>query len=818
MAMRKPLRKALAGKVLLGMLITGAGEEPLAASGRSKGGRKGKEKVVKTETKGEPPVDPTVAATMLSLLSGMPSVAPMDPEEIGVPHLARDGSILYSVRIRGREVRRGADLRGANLRGANLSRVDLAGADLRGADLTGAMLGGAVCTGARFEGAILFGAHVRGAVDLDLSEAVLHPFFEITEYEEVGDVKILDLDDPAYPRRGLPNHLVCGTGGQLFWVEGQAPDIRSISLTGGRTMVPPDLDSKLTGMVRDDAGLLWTFGDRSFGVFDLGRLTHAAAGKPITFACHQSAIGRSLVQIVPGPDGGLWLSEENNVSRATFMRDRGSFDHLPISYPDTFITAGSRAVMTRDKQWIVYAPPDQNRVYAYPVRCDGLDVEHDPNRQICEVTLPKGVRPGRLVMGHDHRLWMIATGNEGICHIDLKLFDRALHPLEPRNGKPVEPHWIIPGPDGAMWFTEKAGEQIGRIDSKGNLQRFPLPPGIRPLELVAGEDGRFLFTIEGRNAIGSFRYELRPPTRFAAPRDPGSEESIRETKAKDGGIGRITRTASAIGSEAEPEPSGAAAPAGPGGAEPRKKPAERRRREAALARIQRSEARFRARMATGAEVSAPAPAPAEERKGDGKAAGDSGPRSATRVAAAAEPPAPGTAPKVEHKAGGTATAPSGGGPGPEERLEALGILLAPSAVQHILKFHGAGAPDHEAPFHPDFHGGDQLKRLLAEELEKADTIARVRKPRPEPSPGRDGKAVHGSVRGAWARKLRVVDMAGSYLTYCTADRSVGWTYSGRQAEHATRTFVVVTQRVVDEDGVEGQDVITAYPVRPGSQW
>src|SRR5437763_489979 len=66
-----------------------------------------------------------------------------------------------------------------------------------------------------------------------------------------------------------------------------------------------------------------------------------------------------------------------------------------------------------------------------------------------------------------------------------------------------KPAWITSGPDGALWFTEFAKGQVGRITTAGAVTEYALPgPNSRPEGIASGPDGALWFTEFGAAQVG----------------------------------------------------------------------------------------------------------------------------------------------------------------------------------------------------------------------------------------------------------------------------------------------------------------------------
>ena len=73
------------------------------------------------------------------------------------------------------------------------------------------------------------------------------------------------------------------------------------------------------------------------------------------------------------------------------------------------------------------------------------------------------------------------------------------HPIPTDVSQPVS---IVTGPDGALWFTEFGGNNVGRVTTEGIFSEYAIPTATsRPDEIAAGPDGNLWFTETIANKI-----------------------------------------------------------------------------------------------------------------------------------------------------------------------------------------------------------------------------------------------------------------------------------------------------------------------------
>jgi streptogramin lyase len=123
------------------------------------------------------------------------------------------------------------------------------------------------------------------------------------------------------------------------------------------------------------------------------------------------------------------------------------------------------------------------------------------------------------------------------------------HPIPTTNAQPVS---IVSGPDGALWFTELAGNKIGRLTPDGVFDEYPIPTAAaQPDDMAVGPDGNLWFAETTGNKIGRIasdgsitEFDGLPagsrPTAVAAGPDGNVWFTERALAAPSGRIGRIT--------------------------------------------------------------------------------------------------------------------------------------------------------------------------------------------------------------------------------------------------------------------------------------
>lgn len=191
---------------------------------------------------------------------------------------------------------------------------------------------------------------------------------------------------------------------------------------------------------------------------------------------------------------------------------------------------------------------------------------------VAEFPVPSGNAPFGVTAGPDGNVWFTEkAGQIGMMNPTTHAITEFSIPTT--SGSPTG---ITAGPDGNIWFTESAGNQIGMINPTTDaVSEFPLRAGADPTSIVAGPDGNLWFTEAGVNRIGFINPTTDAVTDFVVPTSgsdptaitagPDGQLWFTETDAdKIGAINPITHTFTEyVIPQANSEPSGITA--GPDG-------------------------------------------------------------------------------------------------------------------------------------------------------------------------------------------------------------------------------------------------------------
>lgn len=117
------------------------------------------------------------------------------------------------------------------------------------------------------------------------------------------------------------------------------------------------------------------------------------------------------------------------------------------------------------------------------------------------ISFPLPARPvsrgGKIAAGPDGRLWFTdpATNQVGVVNFAGEIEE---YPLPTGNAGPQA---IVSGPGSAMWFVEENVDKVGRVDMNGVVSEASLPGGAQPTGIVEGSDGALWIVAKGLGKI-----------------------------------------------------------------------------------------------------------------------------------------------------------------------------------------------------------------------------------------------------------------------------------------------------------------------------
>jgi virginiamycin B lyase len=289
-----------------------------------------------------------------------------------------------------------------------------------------------------------------------------------------------------------PNGIVTGPDGNLWFTEVAGNRIGRMAPGGVITEFPLPTNSQgqssqpVAILVGPDGALWFTMSNSS----RIGRIT--TAGDLSLFITPTGGSGPEGIAV--GSDGNLWFTEiaVNKIGRLT-PGAAVSITEFPVPTPN------SRPAR-------IAAGPDGNLWFTE-------SQTNPPANKIGRITV-NGTIAEFPVPTANSEPWGITGTNLGggtlvfseraaskIGQMDTNGQVLLEFPTPTAASQPVR---IIHGPDGNLWLTEFAGNNIARL-SAGGITEFPVPtPASQPGGLAVGPDGAFWFSEEAGNKIGRF--------------------------------------------------------------------------------------------------------------------------------------------------------------------------------------------------------------------------------------------------------------------------------------------------------------------------
>ncbi len=283
---------------------------------------------------------------------------------------------------------------------------------------------------------------------------------------------------PGYDE--FPYQIAVGADGALWFTEFQGNKIGRITTSGTFSQYAvKTANSNPSGIFAGPDHAMW-FTERTAS--KIGRID-ISTHKVTEFA---TPTGSSQPRgIVKGPDDALWFTEygATKIGRITTS---GHFKEYAaeVDGPEG-ITSG-----TNDgRLWYTGSIVDQNGFDRVgKMTTSGLATAFKIPTKNAE---PWGITPGP----GQADAWFVEYSGHKVGRVSLSgnIHEFPIPGLHP----PAGPYFIVPGPDGALWFTNLLRDAIGRISTSGQFSAYKLAHGAQPAGIVLGPDGALWFTENG---------------------------------------------------------------------------------------------------------------------------------------------------------------------------------------------------------------------------------------------------------------------------------------------------------------------------------
>jgi len=302
--------------------------------------------------------------------------------------------------------------------------------------------------------------------------------------------------------------IAAGPDGALWFTESAAAQnggtskIGRINTAGAVTEYVLAANSAPAGITAGPDGALWF---TESGAGKIGRIT--TAGVVTEYALPG---GGTPEGITVGPDGALWFADAGGIS---VWRAAIASPPILVATPTSLSFAYQQGGSQPATQTLAIAASDSSAqpfTAVASTTSGGGWLSVAPTSGTTSANLSVSVNVTGLAVG-TYGGGVIVTSQTGYrlyVPVTLTLIQSAA-PLVSFTEYivPTANSWpdaVAPGSDGALWFTEPLGNNIGRITAAGAITEYPLPtPVSSPLSIAAGPDGALWFTEADNQSIGT---------------------------------------------------------------------------------------------------------------------------------------------------------------------------------------------------------------------------------------------------------------------------------------------------------------------------
>lgn len=223
------------------------------------------------------------------------------------------------------------------------------------------------------------------------------------------------------------------------------------------------------------------------------------------YTSYPLADGTNPLDIISGPLNGMWFTE-NGAGAIGFIsatgRASGVLGCFICEYPIPTPNSGPGDITVG---------PDGN-LWFTETNTDKVGRFNPGTETFTEFNLAAGTRPEGIVTGPDGNLWVTGHDNNTIVRMNTSGTILNVFPIPGPDSGATN---IIVGPDGALWFPMEFDDPDGFVDGDtiariatdapnlGTVTKYTTPtPESRPVIVTNGPDGHIWFTEVAANQIG----------------------------------------------------------------------------------------------------------------------------------------------------------------------------------------------------------------------------------------------------------------------------------------------------------------------------